>query len=97
MVKRLDVFRKQRKMKKKYILVIIISIILTFTGLISVDHSLNSIMNDSDNFKFISIKSVGDSYIVFKIMDKKYYLNTVYVKRDFHTIKSKIKSILPKI
>lgn len=84
---RLEKYREIRITRKRYLLSVIIFLMLIIPGLCIVDYSVNSIMKGENRIDVLAIKNIKSQYIEITLMNRKHYINTVYLRRDYERFK----------
>ena len=95
-MKRLEKYRALRIARKKCIFISLLCFIIIITGILTVDYSINALMNGENGIKLFAVKKTGDGCYLIKIFNKDLYLNINYIKEDVAKIAS-IKEIEIKI
>ncbi|HHX18735.1 MAG TPA: hypothetical protein GX727_07735 [Clostridium sp.] len=83
-MKRLEKYRAIRIARKKSLFMLLMCFVVISAGVLTVDYSLNALMNGENGIKLFAIEKIEDEYYQFKIFNKSLYLNTDYVKEDFN-------------
>lgn len=60
--------------------------IMIFIGILTVDYSLNTLMNGENCINVFTIKEVEDECYQIKIFNKSLYLNINYLEEDFNDL-----------
>lgn len=84
---RVEVFKEVRRRKTKYVLLFLFVLVIMTLGILTVDSSVNHLMNDESSIKIFSVKNMGDAHLEICIMNKKLYVNIQYINRDIQWLK----------
>jgi hypothetical protein len=85
-MKRLEKYRAIRIARKKCIFISLMCFIIIFTGILTVDYSLNTLMNGENGIKLFAVKKIEDECYQIIIFNKSLYLNTNHIKEDFNRL-----------
>ncbi|HAA43657.1 MAG TPA: hypothetical protein DCE02_06620 [Ruminiclostridium sp.] len=85
-MKRLEKYRSLRIARKKCIFISLLCFIIIITGILTVDYSINALMNGENGIKLFAVKKTGDGCYLIKIFNKDLYLNINYIKEDFNKL-----------
>lgn len=91
---RVEQFRSARKMRWRYLGSFVLFFTLLIAGICTVDYSVNSIARNVNRVELISFRNIENSYYEVNLANKKFYINTTYIKRDYQRLKDKIFGML---
>ena len=86
---RVERFKEVRKLKRKYMLVVLFLILFMISGICIADYSINNLMYDDNHIEVISIHNSG-AYLEISILKSKIYINTTSMKKDYEKVKGLI-------
>ena len=92
LMKRAKKFKELRQIRKKVVLSFLVFILLMTTGILTADYSVNSLMENVSYVAVISSKRLNNSFIEIDIMNKKLYVCTAYIDRDYKRLKNFMKN-----
>ena len=94
---RLEDFKKNRIVKKRFVSLLSLCFIIVVVGIYAADCSINTMIGGPQQIKVADIKSIDGGYVEVSFIDKKLYINTKYVNRDFSKIIELIRSNYEKL
>jgi hypothetical protein len=87
MVKRSDKYKSIKRYKKNCRRLLLLSLLLTITGVVVADYSINKLMNVNGKIKVISIEKVDSKFEV-NIMNCKFQPNSEFIAKLADQIKN---------
>ena len=91
---RVQRLKETKSNKRRFVGLAILFFSVILVGVSVVDYSFNSLMKNEKRLEIISYKSHSDSLLEVSIMNKKIYMNTKYIEKDFQKLKSKFSKII---
>lgn len=83
---RLEKFRESRRYRRKIFSSFFLFFSLLLTGICLVDYSVNSLMNGESRINIVLVQS-EESKVEITLMNKKFRLDTKYIKKDMKKIR----------
>lgn len=93
-MRRYEKYKSERQYKRNIILSLVVFFILIAAGVGIADFSVNSILKDENSIGVIQWNNLKNNYTELEIMNKKIYINTLYIKNDYYKFKSRIKRMI---
>lgn len=89
---RRDMYRNERRLRRKYILALFLCCALLVSGLCAVDYSTNALVYNTKEIGIFSVRS-NKTYLEFSLFNKKLYINTSYINRDMERLSEYMKRL----
>ncbi|TYQ12904.1 UNVERIFIED_CONTAM: hypothetical protein Cloal_3943 [Acetivibrio alkalicellulosi] len=83
---RVEKYRAIRLARKKIKLLLTTCFILVLIGIITVDYSINDLMNKENGIRLVEINQRDDNYTHIKLLNNNLYFNIEYIKEDINRV-----------
>lgn len=91
---RVEQFRTARKTRWRYIGSFVLFFTLLTVGICTADYSVNSIAKNEKRVELITFKGLDKSFYEINLANKKFYVNTEYIQRDYQRFKNRVLGLL---
>lgn len=89
---RRDMYRNERRLRRKYILALFLCCALLVSGLCAVDYSTNALVYNTREISILSVQSHKTS-LELSLFNKKLYINTSYISKDMQRLSDYVKRL----
>lgn len=89
-IRRLEKFREARRSRRRYLCAFLLFFLLVMLGVCIADFSINNMMKNQSGIELVHFQKINESFLEISLLDKKFYIDTSYVNRDFQNLKRKM-------